>query len=281
MEFKNESIYATDIQVRNSIIRNAADQKWNICQEEGNRLRADLTYKRGKVFADIEYGDNFYRINPNLKYTTYTNKDGTVHRAVNNLISRLERFIKRDFTHMIPQEEEPLPIPRCVSFDYVDSDYLGIVFGAKAFITSYFSWANGPRELPKDAKFTILIKPSQNIPEEQVVSMRQRMQENLLERNMLASSQDPGYLIEVELVTWNSHSRGKVADFGNFSDAWEKMQAIMSVKDENGVPICHLDVSTRVSTSGFTGTINKSTNKVTAGLTKGALDSINKYLTVK
>ena len=44
MEFKNESIYATDIQVRNSIIRNAADQKWNICQEEGNRLRADLTY---------------------------------------------------------------------------------------------------------------------------------------------------------------------------------------------------------------------------------------------
>ncbi len=278
MKFTNDSFNASESQVRNTLIKVAAEHNWNICQEEGNKLRADLIYKKWKIYADISYGENYYSITPNIKYTTLAEDNGTVHRAVNNLTKRLAGYARRDFTYANPRVEKPITIPQCVAYDYIDVDELGIIFTSKSYLTTGFTWVNKPEDNLKSPMFKVRVLPAQNIAREHFESMHMRMQEYLDKRGMYSKPGESGYMIEVKFVASKVHTKGGVKDFVNFADSHEQLQAVATIKDEQGQTICIIDSSTRVDTSGWTGVINKATNKVTAALTTGILDSIEKHL---
>lgn len=282
--YTNETIDATENQVRNVIIQTAKQYHWNVCQAEGKQLRADLTYKKWKVFEDIDYGENYYRISPNLEYTTLAREDGTVHRAVNNLTKRLDRQVRLEFRTVSRQTEKPLEISPCVSYDYTDTEKLGVIFGARVYVTTNFAWLHEAVQLPKGTKFQIKVNrvdPSLGISQENVVSMQDRMHEYLQDRELLGSNHKTDYLIKLDFKSSSEHSRGGFLDFGNLADSHEQLQVHATIKSPQGQSICVIDSSTRADTSGFTGIINKSTNKVTAGVSKGILDSLEKYLIAK
>lgn len=110
--YKGQAYDRTEIEVKNAIVMAALTNDWSICQAGNNQLRADITYKKWKIYADISYSKDWFSITPNLEYTTLASKKyGTVHRNVNNLIKRFYKSTRSNLALSISQD--PIDIPRC------------------------------------------------------------------------------------------------------------------------------------------------------------------------
>ena len=265
--------------VKAAITNAAFVSGWTICEVSDHQLRADLTYKKWTIFADIDYTQNQYSIKPNLKYTTLANKDGTVHRAVNNLIKRLDQQVAYN-VYYAPQDKVSAPkLNQCVDYDSMHYDKTGILFASRGYVNSGFAWADQPVSLPENTKFSYVVKQTRGIPQELTDSMQRRFAEYLADRDWLGF--DATYRIEVTLVAASEHSKGGAMDFMSLADSHRQLQTKAIVKDRNGKPICFVDTSVRVDTKGWTGIINKSTNKVTADIVSNILAVLDQKLFAK
>lgn len=259
--------------VKSSIINAAIKNHWSICEAGPQELRADLIYKKWKIYADITYTQNHYEIRPNLKYTTLANDDGTVHRAVNNWIKRLDRQVGYYVYHAPVSKVDAPEIPKCANFDSITYDKKGFIFVPKSYVNTGFAWISKPVHLPKNTKFSYEFVDVENIPEDIVESMDVRFREELTDSHNLATA-SADYHIEVSLLNAKTHSKGNVTDTLFFAGSNEQLQARVVIKDKQNNAICLIDSSIRTDTSGWLGIINKATNKVTAALTEGIFETL-------
>lgn len=275
MTFKGNAYERSEEQVRNAIITAAKNNQWNVCDAGNGALRADLTYKKYRIYADMLYSAEGFTVEPNLKYTTLVNKDGSVHKSINNLIKRLFKLANRQVG--LPTTEKRIELERCINYDKLTYAEYGPILAAKGYVNAGFAWINKPEVLPKEAKFRVEVEEDKAIPAAIVNSTFERFTEYLTDRQWQGTDAN-SYLLKVNFVSYAQQSKGGVVDFMNLADSHNQFQVKVTVKDPKGQDVCLIDVSTRVDTSGFTGVINKSTSRVTATLADAVLENLDEML---
>ena len=264
--------------LKNTIVNTAINNNWNICEEAPGRLRADRTHKKWKVFADITYDRNGYSIKPNLLYTNLIEGNGKVHRAVNSLIEQLDDNIKSRIRYAGGGDLKSPRIDRCPRYESVRTSEEGLIFQAKRYTTRAFAWTASPVHLGPDSKFSVTIHHDPSVPAQLKDSMYRRMTEYLTDYKLYAQEQSADYQLTIEFINSFEHSRTSVLDFLGVVDSHRQLQVQAKVSDIFNRPICIIDVSTRVDTSGVSGLVNKSTTKTTAAIAMAILDSMHEYL---
>lgn len=267
----------TTDKLKNTIINASINDHWNICEEAPGRLRADLTHKKWKIFADIEYNQNSFSIKPNLSYTNLIEGNGKVHRAVNSLIQKLDQSIENRIRYSGGDVMAPA-IGQCPHYESVRTIEEGLIFQAKRYTTRAFAWSESPVQLPANSKFSVHIEKNRNAPSQVMDSMYRRMVEYLRNYNRYAEFSQANYRLNIKFVNQFEHSRTSVLDFLGVADSHRQLQVQATITDAFNRPICIIDVSTRVDTSGVSGLVNKSTTKTTAAIASGILDSMHEYL---
>lgn len=263
--------------LKNTIVNTAINNHWNICEEATGRLRADRTHKKWKVFADITYDRKGYSIKPNLLYTNLIEGNGKVHRAVNNLIEQLDDNIKNRIRYARGGDLKSPRIDRCPRYESVRTSEEGLIFQAKRYTTRAFAWAASPIRLKSNSKFSVHIRYDPSVPAQLKDSMYRRMTEYLSDYGLYAN-RNADYQLNIEFINSYEHSRTSVLDFLGLADSHRQLQVQAKIADRFNRPICIIDVSTRVDTSGVSGLVNKSTTKTTAAIATAILDSMHEYL---
>ena len=263
--------------LKNTIVNTAINNNWNICEVAPGQLRADLTHKKWKIFADIDYSSRGYSIKPNLLYTNLIEGNGKVHRAVNNRINELDQNIKNRLRYAKGGDNRSPSIDRCPRYESVRTAEEGLIFQAKRYTTRAFAWAASPIRLKSNSKFSVHIRYDPSVPSQLKDSMYRRMTEYLSDYSLYAN-RNADYQLNIEFINSYEHSRTSVLDFLGLADSHRQLQVQAKIADRFSRPICIIDVSTRVDTSGVSGLVNKSTTKTTAATATAILDSMHEYL---
>lgn len=284
LTFSGDITFIPPDQVKSAFVHAAMQNGWSICEVAPNQLRADLAYKRDRVYADITIQNNRYEIKPNLKYSSLVNEDGTVHRSINNYVKRLNNLALQKMMHPTQANLKPTKLARCVNYDSVAQRITGVAESRmmsaivpQGYVNTAFGWLSEPVVLAKTTKFDFNVSAISDVPPEIVDSMNLRMKQFLAKSGNFGLNESP-YLLEIQFYKYEDTSVNDVSDYMALTDAYRMLYARTILKEKAGRPICVIDSSVRVNSSGFTGIITKATNRVTADIASTIIQTIEDKL---
>ena len=267
----NREFYGNTDIVKTKILVGAKRAQWRTCQIDKDTIRLYRPYKEFFVAAEVTYGNDGYSILVDKNMTTLKDEDGNVHRAVNKLITKLDRVILQVDPELL---EGPvnLNIPVCEKIDNVQITK-GTFFN-KWTVGSTFTWIDPEeRRLPKDTLFTYKVTADSTVPKTIKQSMETRFMQYLGERGTLALKGEEAHMLEIHMSHFLEKQVGKTDE----SIVYQTMIMTATVKDPTGKDLCKLTLVAQVPPLLFTmedyGN-TKVTNKITAVLSNSMMQHL-------
>lgn len=270
MTFYRTTTFNSEDYVRNCIIRTAQHNHWGICDKGDNTFLVDMNWKKWKLFANVAYTSNSITVTPELDLITLKDENGKVHRSVNNLSKLMSNLINQSF-YNTDNAIEPVHVDRCKKFESVDTIQGGNFIINRRFSNVAFAWENEPVRLPETTNFTLEIIPNDQVPEDLILSVQERMLQFIGERGLADDKTSAPYHIKVSFKDYDAESLGAVGDFFLHTGSRDLMVEA-EVSDPNKKPICYAYITTKSEEGGWTGIIHKSSNSLTRNLTNDLLN---------
>ena len=270
MTFTRTTTFNSEDYVRNCIIRTAQKNHWGICDIGNNTFLVDMNWKKWKLFANVEYTPNSITVTPELDLITLKDEQGKVHRSINNLSKMMSNLINQSFYNM-DKVLEPIPVSRCKKFESVETIQGGNFIINRRFSNIAFAWEDQPVKLPETTNFTLEIVPNDQVPEELMGSVHERLEQFLSERGLADDKTNKPYHLKITFKDYDAESLGAVGDFFLHTGSKDLMVEA-EVSDPDKKPICYAYITTKSEEGGWTGIIHKASNSLTRNLANDLLN---------
>lgn len=268
----NREFYSNIDAVKTKILVGAKRAKWRSCQIDEDTVRLFRPYKEFFVAVEVAYNDKGYSILVDKNMTTLKDGEGRVHKAVNKLVTKLDRAILQVDPELL-EGPVSLDLPACEKVDNVQITK-GKFFN-KWVVGSAFTWIDPEqRKLSKDTLFRYKVTTDNTVPEAVKQSMETRFMQYLGKKGTLALKGEEAHMLEVHM----SHflEEGLIPKHSE-NIVLQTMLMTTIVKDPTGKELCKLTLTARVpplminiDQLGNT----KETNKITAVLSNSMMQHL-------
>ena len=268
----NREFYSNADTVKTKILVGAKRAKWRPCQIDEDTVRLFRPYKEFLVAVEVTYNDKGYSILVDKNMTTLKDEEGKVHKAVNKLVTKLDRVILQIDPELL-EGPVSLDLPVCEKVD--DVQVTKGTFFNKWTVGSVFAWIDPEeKKLSADTLFTYKVTADNTVPEEIKQSMETRLIQYLGKKGTLALKGEEAHMLEVHMS--NFLEEGLLPKHSE-NIVMQTMLMKTVVKDPAGKELCILTLSARVPplAINFEEYGNtKITNKITAVLSNSMMQHL-------